>query len=342
MIYAMKAEGFRASEVVEAITWFDLPEAEEAAYDAPFPSRVYMAGPRTFPSLLLDLPGLNADAWEGLTQFDKPFLALWAANDLGNLGRCETQDKLVTSIPGSAGQPHSRLPEAGHFLQDDQGTEIAERLVHFFASEPVTTTMFNRRYCEVLLVDVQGDDATITVFNTTSFNECPAEQWEMLDETAIAQDEGATLAILNGPRYFTVDAAMAGQSVTGETKDFGGITMEKVAEIQLPLAQLQQMQGNSSPYSEVVVDRDNTWVFREGREVFELVSPGGDTYVMQSFSQQIDPELVRWELPLLGSMLELPEGWTFQARPLPSALNVEATGEATVIQDELGNTYQKL
>ena len=31
------------------MTWFDLPSAEEAAYDAPFPSREYMAGPRTFP-----------------------------------------------------------------------------------------------------------------------------------------------------------------------------------------------------------------------------------------------------------------------------------------------------
>ncbi|MBW2533887.1 MAG: alpha/beta fold hydrolase, partial [Deltaproteobacteria bacterium] len=51
MAYAMKSSKFRASEVVEAMTWFDLPAADEAAYDAPFPSRTYMAGIRVFPSL---------------------------------------------------------------------------------------------------------------------------------------------------------------------------------------------------------------------------------------------------------------------------------------------------
>ena len=59
MVYAMKAAGFHASEVLEAMTWFDLPPDEEAAYDAPFPSRIYMAGPRTFPSLVNEVPGTD-------------------------------------------------------------------------------------------------------------------------------------------------------------------------------------------------------------------------------------------------------------------------------------------
>ena len=37
-------------------------------------------------------------------------------------------------MPGAAGQPHDRLPEASHFLQDDQGTEIATRLVDWYGS----------------------------------------------------------------------------------------------------------------------------------------------------------------------------------------------------------------
>ncbi len=341
MSYAMKARSFHPAEVLEALTWFDIPPAEEAAYDAPFPSRIYLAGPRVFPSLVNELAGQNQAAWEGLTALDKPFLALWSSNDPGGLGQCATQEKLVTSIPGALGQPHSRLPEASHFLQDDQGPEIARRLAQFFASGPSGPSIFNRRYCEVLLVDVQGSTATVSVFNTTSFNECPAEQWEALDAATIAQDEGVAAAVLNGPRRFALDSAIAGSSATGETKDFGGITMEKVAELQLPVSQLQQMQGGM-PYTEVVVMRDNTWTFDAGREVYELVSPVGDTYVMQSFSQQIDPDLVRWELPLLGSKLALPAGWSFRAVPQPATLNVVATGEATVIQDELGNTYQKL
>ena len=130
----MKGRTFRASEVLEALTWFDLPDDVEAAYDTPFPSRVYMAGPRVFPSLINELGGTTDEAWAGLRAFEKPFLTLWASNDPGSLGRCASQEFLIEQIPGAAGQPHDRLPEASHFLQDDQGEEIATRMVRWLAS----------------------------------------------------------------------------------------------------------------------------------------------------------------------------------------------------------------
>ena len=134
MEYSMKAEAFHPAEVVEGLTWFDIPDEDEAAYDAPFPSRIYMAGPRVFPSLVNELGGQNQDAWEGLMQFEKPFLTIWASNDPGNLGSCEMQDNLIDNIPGAEGLPHTRLPEASHFLQDDQGAEIARRIVELMES----------------------------------------------------------------------------------------------------------------------------------------------------------------------------------------------------------------
>ena len=134
IIYAMTAASFHPAEVLEASTWFDMPADEEAAYDAPFPSRIYMAGPRTFPSLVNEVPGTAEEAWAGLTSSDRPFLTIWASNDPGNLGSCEVQQQLVDSIPGAAGQPHDRLAEASHFLQDDQGTEIATRLVDWYTT----------------------------------------------------------------------------------------------------------------------------------------------------------------------------------------------------------------
>jgi pimeloyl-ACP methyl ester carboxylesterase len=133
MTYAMKAESFHPAEVLEAMTWFELPADVEAAYDAPFPKRIYMAGVRVFPSLVNELPGMNEKAWSGLTSFERPFLALWASNDPGVQGSCEAQQYLVDNIPGAAGQPHDRLAEASHFLQEDQGEEIARRLVEFYS-----------------------------------------------------------------------------------------------------------------------------------------------------------------------------------------------------------------
>ncbi len=136
--YAMTAGSFKASEVLEALTWFDLPDSVEAAYDAPFPSRIYMAGPRTFPSLVNQTPGQNDTSWKGLTSFTKPVLTIWAANDPGNLGQCATQDNLICNIPGAKGQPHTRLPKASHFLQDDQGAEIARLMVDFMSKSPTS------------------------------------------------------------------------------------------------------------------------------------------------------------------------------------------------------------
>ncbi len=134
--YALTAASFHPAEVIEAVTYFDVPPEEEAAYDAPFPSRIYMAGPRVFPSLINDLPGVNDNAWAGLTSYEKPFLTIWASNDPGNLGSQEIQDNLIENIPGASGQPHTRLPEASHFLQDDQGAEIARLMVEFIAANP--------------------------------------------------------------------------------------------------------------------------------------------------------------------------------------------------------------
>jgi haloalkane dehalogenase len=131
ILYARNDERFRASWVLEAMTYFPLTSAEEAAYDAPFPARIAMGGPRSFPGLVNELGGATQSAWEGLRSFEKPFLTIWASSDFGNLGTLEAQQILIDGIPGSAEQPHTRLPEASHFLQDDQGPEIAQRINQF-------------------------------------------------------------------------------------------------------------------------------------------------------------------------------------------------------------------
>jgi pimeloyl-ACP methyl ester carboxylesterase len=140
--YAMKSSRFRPSEILEALTWFDLPDAEEAAYDAPYPSRIYMTGPRTFPSLASQLGGVNDEAGAGLASFTGPFITIWGGNDPGNLGQCDTQRGLICGVPGAEGQAHTRLPEASHFLQDDQGGEIAARMVAWMGGESTYSADF--------------------------------------------------------------------------------------------------------------------------------------------------------------------------------------------------------
>ena len=202
-------------------------------------------------------------------------------------------------------------------------------------------SLFESRYCEVFLVEVEGDTAIVNVFNTVGLNECPSELWDALDTDEIAEEQGVLMAILNGPRFWTIDGAAGGDAATGEIEEFGGIAMQKVAEIRLPLAEALELLDRAAPYAEVVVDRDNAWIFSAGREVYELVDPEGGAYVMQSYSHQVDDSLTSADLPSLGERLQLPEGWTFRARVVPSELVVQATGQAIVTQDELRNTYQK-
>ncbi len=140
--WSMKGESFSPSHVVESLTWFDLPAAEEAAYDAPFPSRVYMAGPRTFPSSVVAEAGDTAQAWEMLSGFEGPLVTIWGSNDHLDIGACEVQDRFICGVAGAEGQPHARIPEASHYLADDQGAELGARLVAFIQADPSFTSTY--------------------------------------------------------------------------------------------------------------------------------------------------------------------------------------------------------
>ncbi len=133
MAYARFDERFRASQILENSTYFALTPEELEAYDAPFPARIAMAGIRIFPSLSLEVQGTTDSAWEGLRSYNEPFLTIIGNNDPLNLGSVENQNYMIENIPGAEGQEHTRLIDAGHFLQDDKGEEIAELVLAFIA-----------------------------------------------------------------------------------------------------------------------------------------------------------------------------------------------------------------
>jgi hypothetical protein len=62
--------------------------------------------------------------------------------------------------------------------------------------------VFGKRYGEVLLVRVAKFGPEATVYNTFPLNDCPAELWDRLDAKAIAAENGAVTALLNGPRHW--------------------------------------------------------------------------------------------------------------------------------------------
>ncbi len=76
--------------------------------------------------------------------------------------------------------------------------------------------------------------------------------------------------------------------------------------------------------------------------MYELVPPTGPSYVMQSFAHIVDNTLTIDSLASLADRLRLPSGWRYQVRNLEQDMVLRTTGQITVIQDDLQNTYQRL
>lgn len=202
---------------------------------------------------------------------------------------------------------------------------------------PSAASMRGQRYCEVLLV--RPDDGTITaeVYNSWTLNDCPPEQWARLDAVTIAAEHGAATALLNGPRYWLMDAVdKQDRDAVLETRTaFGEIDMYRLATVEIgPLADAMR------PYTPRSVDRRATFRFDAGRTVYELTAADGSTYVMQTWSQMIDPNLAEGDLEGLATRLTLPDGWTYSARRLTEPLVLDTTdSDALVLQDDLRNSY---
>ena len=196
----------------------------------------------------------------------------------------------------------------------------------------------NVRYCEVLLLAKTDGQFVADVWNTLGMNDCPQTAWEELDAKAIAKERGAILALLNGPRYWTLDAIVSDIRAGAPTTTFATIAMFKAATVQLG-----DQLPSQTPYVGRAVVRETVFQFRAGKQVFELIDDKGQRYVMQSYSLIKDKTLTIERLASLGPALALPKGWTFNARILDKDLDVLSTdGVATVIQDELQNTYQRI
>ncbi|HJR89202.1 MAG TPA: haloalkane dehalogenase [Aeromicrobium sp.] len=126
---------FPIGRIVDTGSLRRLSKDERAAYDAPFHSRESTAGARAFPRLVPTDPEnpavpANRAAWDVLGGWTKPVLTLFGAQD-PILGKGD--GPLQEHIPGTKGQPHDRL-RAGHFIQEDQGPELARRMVEWMGA----------------------------------------------------------------------------------------------------------------------------------------------------------------------------------------------------------------
>jgi len=108
------------------------------AYEAPFPSRHYKQGAKAWPLLIPTNPTSEAaleikEARRDLSVWHKPTLVMFSDRDPFTRGA----DKFFRRIiPTAKNQPKITIKEAGHFLQEDKGEEIAQQILEFVIRTP--------------------------------------------------------------------------------------------------------------------------------------------------------------------------------------------------------------
>lgn len=133
LAFSQNVPVFAAGAIVNGGTHRTLSDAEVAAYDAPFPDEAYKEGARQFPALVPitpDHPSVaeNRAAWEVLSRFDKPLLTAFASEDAVTRGG---EKPFIERVPGAAGQPHTIVEGAGHFLQEDAPGALCDLIDRF-------------------------------------------------------------------------------------------------------------------------------------------------------------------------------------------------------------------
>ncbi|MBX9578477.1 MAG: hypothetical protein K2W97_08405 [Chthoniobacterales bacterium] len=197
--------------------------------------------------------------------------------------------------------------------------------------------MRNARYGEIIVITGGPFNFTGHVYNTIGLNNCPEAAWKSLDPQKIKSQFHARAVILNGPRYFLMDTTSIANP--GAVVSFDTLQARFLADVSISLASI--LRGSSQPYTENKVSRTTRYLFKKGNTLHELISPRGTRYVMQTYSQQVDPKLTEADLASLGKKLSLPAGWHYEIHPLDQDYVMQTSGVAYVLQDNLKNSYQR-
>ncbi len=135
--FARFSPWFPIGRIIQSATVSNLSPGVVGAYDAPFPDSTYKAGTRAFPRLVPTTPDdpaapANRAAWEVFRSWQKPFLTAFSDRDAITRG---ADKAFLELVPGAKDQPHTTIRNAGHFLQEEKGPELAKVIIYFVKSQ---------------------------------------------------------------------------------------------------------------------------------------------------------------------------------------------------------------
>ena len=126
--FVERTEDLPISLLVRNATARGLADDVAAAYDAPYPNPDSKAGTRAFPLMLPTTPGASGAAagqrvLEALRADARPKLCLWADSD--PVIPFEVGERFASEI---GAPPPEKIAASSHFLQEDAGAQIGERI----------------------------------------------------------------------------------------------------------------------------------------------------------------------------------------------------------------------
>lgn len=203
------------------------------------------------------------------------------------------------------------------------------------------------RYCEVFLIGgtVFPKDLQAAFYNTSDLNNsvnsrdtCPADIWAKVDPETLKKKYDVWGVFKNGPRGWAMDWI---ELPSGPVRSFDGLQARWFGQVELPKDMDVNKKG-STAYKPTTVHRKSLMTFEKGKPVFILDDPQGIPWVMQAYSDQVDPNLTYEQLQQLGDKLRPAPGWKFRVAVLDRDLTIKAVnGVAHIVQDDLENTYDQ-
>lgn len=131
--FAKRMPGFPVGTVMKMGTFQKLTSEAKKAYQAPFHNNESKAGAKIFPELVPTKPTDEGvlemqNARDILGKWQKPALVMFSDKDAIMSGGDQFFRKL---IPSAKDQPEITIKDAGHFLQEDKGEEVAMEIKKF-------------------------------------------------------------------------------------------------------------------------------------------------------------------------------------------------------------------
>jgi hypothetical protein len=201
-------------------------------------------------------------------------------------------------------------------------------------SDPIENVR-GKPYCEIFTAYRNFNKYKIGIYNNLKRKQISLSDWNNLDIEKLKNELGAAAIIKNGPRFWVMDGIKG--YYAGEMREFNGHEFDLVATIERKVSE----NLDRKYYSEQKIGRYTDWIYLKNEKVFELINDKDEVYTMQAASLEIIPDLALNNIESHLSKLNLPAGWTLRTRTLDDNVTFETRGEATIIQDEYRNTYQK-